>query len=122
VVSDYVATLFYIAAELEVHGTRADLLHGSFSLEERIQVFHDFATGTGILLATNGALEGIELPNVSDLVFYDVPRSFVTLQNILRRFDRIGRKGELRIYVLASTGEPHPIDESTRGALGEVVE
>lgn len=122
VVTDYASTLFYLAAELERHQRETELIQGEMITDERAKAFDRFASGSGVLLATQAALQGIELPNVTDVVLYDVPRTVARLEVILGRFNRVGRTGPLSIYVLASTAGPHPIDQTTRRALHDRVE
>lgn len=51
-------------------------------------------------MATRAVLEGINLSDVTDVVFYDLPDSERVLRQILGRFDRFGRTSQLTIHVL----------------------
>lgn len=106
VLTEYVATLFYVAAEIEVHGVPCRLLHGSMTAEDRQSSLELFCHTGGVLAATSAALsEGIVLPEVTDLVLYDIPGSNTALQQVLGRFDRFGRRTQLNVYALLPSTE-----------------
>ena len=69
------------------------LLHGSMNYEDRQTSIEQFRSTGGVLMATSAVLSGgIAIPDVTDLVLYDVPDSVNALQRILGSFDRFGRK------------------------------
>ncbi len=101
VVTNYLGTLYYLAAEIEDQGRACQLLHGGMSAEERQAVLAQFSVTGTILTATAAMLqEGIALPEVTDLVLYDIPSSKIALQVVLGRFDRFGRMNRLNVHVL----------------------
>jgi hypothetical protein len=98
VFTEYLATLFYLAAEIESLGHTCHVFHGGMDAESRRSSLALFSEG-GILMSTRVALSGgVALYEVTDLILYDVPGSKFTLQQILGRFDRLGRRTQLSVY------------------------
>jgi superfamily II DNA or RNA helicase len=100
VLTEYRATLFYLQAQLEEAGFNVHILHGSISLEEVVDSVDRFGLEGGVLLATTGMTEGIDLPQVAWLVLYDLPRSPGVLAQIYGRFQPLERTEPLRLSVL----------------------
>ncbi len=88
VITDFLATLYYLAAEVEGQGLAYSSLNGRMTYEDRLKSLATFESTGGILLATR-ALQGIDLPDVTDLVLYDLPDNDRALYVLLTRFDRI---------------------------------
>jgi ERCC4-related helicase len=106
VLTEYVATLFYLAAELESRGRTCHVFHGGMPAEERLRTLAMFAIEGGILVATRGVVSGsVALGEVTDLVLYDTPGSPAALQSVLARVDRFGRKTQLNIHVLVPSND-----------------
>ncbi len=100
VLSGYRGTVYYLASEIEGRGLSCRLLHGGMAFKERYESLRMFSDIGGILVATAGMTEGVDPPEVTDLVLYDVPFGEVALQQALGRFDRFGRLSQLNIHVL----------------------
>jgi Helicase conserved C-terminal domain len=102
VVTDYTATLFYLAAGIEALGITCLILNGAMNDVDRHRALHSFSNSPGVLVATRAVLtEGVSLGEVSDLVLYDIPGSQIALDQILGRFDRFGRKTQLKVHAFA---------------------
>ena len=56
VITDYVATLYYLAAEIEARQTRYHIFHGGMTSDARGSALDNFRRGGGILLATTAAM------------------------------------------------------------------
>lgn len=114
VFTEFAATLFYVAAEVENLGSASRLLHGRMSNEDRQSALTKFSGDGGILMATRAALsEGDALGEVTDLVMYDVPDGKDALQQVLGRFDRFGRRTQLNVHTFVpSSGADSPVPES----------
>ena len=118
VLTDYVGTLYYLAAEIEGRDVACQLLHGGMKAEERARSLTPFSSAGGILVATRGALtEGLTLREVTDLVLYDVPGSKIALQEVLGRFDRLGRLTPLNVHVLVPSNDPNGLIAAHIGLL-----
>lgn len=121
-VTDYVATIFYLAAEIESRDMAFQLLHGGMVLEDRLHSLELFSHEGGILIGTRAVMtEGIDLRHVTDLVLYDVPGSKVAVQQVLGRFDRIGRRTRLSIHVFTPSNISDGISLEALGLLRGVL-
>jgi hypothetical protein len=121
-ITDYLATLYYLAAEIEGRGMTCHLLHGGMGPEDRHRSATLFASTGGILLATRAAIsEGVTLGEVTDLVLYDIPPRKVALQQLLGRFDRFGRLSQLNVHVLVPSNVSDRHISEPLGFLHEVV-
>src|SRR5207302_5883068 len=76
VLTEFVATLYYVYADIESRGVACQLVHGEMSAEERIRSLQFFSEAGGVLLATTAVMTaGVSLREVTDLVVYDLPRN-----------------------------------------------
>jgi Helicase conserved C-terminal domain len=95
VLTDYQATLFYLAAEIEGRSMNCMLLHGGMNAEDRKRSLESFANKEGILVATTAAAtDGDTRSEVTDLVLYDIPGTRTALLKVLPRFDWMDRRNE----------------------------
>jgi hypothetical protein len=114
VLTEYLSTLFYLAAEIENLGQTCHVLHGGMNTEGRQRSLALFSDG-GILASTRAAIsEGVALGQVTDLILYDIPGAKLALHQVLGRFDRLGRRTQLRVHALAASNS---IDGFVDGAL-----
>jgi len=121
VLTDFVATLFYLAAEIEGYSLACQLLHGSMGTEERVRSLQSFSNNGGILIATRAVIaEGVDLREVTDLVLYDVPRTSAALKQVLGRFDRLGRVSELSVYFFTPSNTSDDCMPDSRGDFAEI--
>lgn len=104
VLTQYVATLYYLAAEIEGQGMAYRLLHGGTDVDERSRSLQQFSA-TGGILVTTAALQGVELPPITDLVLYDIPANKTALYLVLSRIDKFQRTDQLNVHVLVPTRE-----------------
>ena len=80
--------------QLERDGYRAGLLHGGKTQAQRNKALAAFAGGrTRILVATNVAARGIDVPNISHVVNYDLPEDVDTYVHRIGRTARAGKEG-----------------------------
>ncbi len=104
VLTDYLTTLYYLAAEIEGKDISYYLLHGAMSADDRRRSLKLFRNKGELLLATRAVLiEDACLSEVTDLVLYDGPDSEATLRQVLARFDRFGRVDQLCVHVFTSS-------------------
>jgi ERCC4-related helicase len=122
VFTEYLGTLYYLAAEIEGLGLTYRLLHGGMSSEERDCSLTLFSENGGILVATKAVMtEPLSLREVTELVFYDVPASKVAMQEVIARCDRFGRTSQLNIYVLTPSGESEEAFANPLATLRELL-
>ena len=120
VLTDFVATLFYLAADIEGRGMACQLLHGSMGFEERVRSLELSSTEGGTLVATRAVIgQGIDLRKVTDLVLYDPPLSSAAVEQVLGRFDRIGRTTQLNIHIFTSTNIPEDLLADSLGTIAD---
>ena len=90
--------------QLERAGYKAGLLHGGKSQSQRDKTLATFVAGrTHVLVATNVAARGLDIPNVSHVFNYDLPED---VETYVHRIGRTARAGNDGIAVtLVSAGE-----------------
>ena len=80
--------------QLEREGYRAGLLHGDKTQSQRDKTLAAFAGGrTHILVATNVASRGLDIPDVSHVINYDLPEDADTYVHRIGRTARAGKEG-----------------------------
>ena len=69
-------------------------IHGDLSQRQRDFAIHSFRTGkTGLLVATDVAARGLDIPRVSHVINYDMPEEAGMYFHRIGRTARAGRKG-----------------------------
>ncbi len=78
-----------LAEELTKRGLRSDAIHGNKRQNQRQKTLDNFKRNNiQILIATDVAARGLDIPNVSHVINYDLPES---LENYIHRIGRTGR-------------------------------
>ncbi|MDQ7848938.1 MAG: DEAD/DEAH box helicase [Armatimonadota bacterium] len=76
------------------------LLHGGMRQEARLQALRAFAQGcTPLLVTTNVASRGLDLPQVSHVINFDMPEDVETYIHRVGRTARMGRHGTAITFV-----------------------
>ena len=79
---------------LNARGHRAEAIHGGMSQVQRDRVMQAFRTGqTELLVATDVAARGLDIPHVSHVINYDLPSSAEVYVHRIGRTGRAGREG-----------------------------
>ncbi|MDQ2683817.1 MAG: DbpA RNA binding domain-containing protein, partial [Chloroflexota bacterium] len=87
---------------LMARGYSAETLHGDLSQAQRDRVMRRFRTGQAdILIATDVAARGLDIPDVSHVINYDVPESQETYVHRIGRTGRAGKAGTAITLVTA---------------------
>ena len=102
----FVATRYateHVARKLHDRGLRAAPLHGDMSQSRRSEVLAEFKVSRwDVLVTTDLAARGIDIPGLQVVVNYDLPRS---ADDYLHRIGRTGRAGAVGLAVsFASAG------------------
>ena len=93
-----------VAAKLEYHHIAVADLHAAFGKEERKQAMDDFRNGTAlVLIASDVAARGLDLPGVTHVFNLDVPTQSKAYLHRVGRTGRAGRKGVA--FTLMTEGE-----------------
>lgn len=81
-----------LAKQLEITGFRVVSLHGNKNQNQRQRALDSFKKNmVNILLATDIASRGLDIPDVSHVINYDLPESY---QDYIHRIGRTGRAGK----------------------------
>ena len=79
---------------LNGRGYRAEALHGGITQDQRDRVMKRFRAGTtDLLVATDVAARGLDIPHVSHVINYDVPSAPDAYVHRIGRTGRAGREG-----------------------------
>lgn len=82
-----------LADELQGRGFRTDAIHGNKSQHQRQRALQNFKQGSvQILVATDVAARGIDIPDVSHVINYDLPQSY---EDYIHRIGRTGRANKI---------------------------
>lgn len=80
-----------LVGDVRAAGHRADAIHGDREQSVRAQVLGDFRRGTlSVLIATDVAARGIDVPDITHVINYDMP---VESDGYVHRVGRTGRAG-----------------------------
>jgi len=83
-----------VTTMLNTRGHWAEAIHGGMSQVQRDRVMHAFRTGqTELLVATDVAARGLDIPQVSHVINYDLPSSAEVYVHRIGRTGRAGREG-----------------------------
>lgn len=89
-----------LAKALQNKGHKVDALHGDKSLGQRMRILSSFKSNEiEILIATDVASRGIDIPNISHVINYDEPATYADYIHRIGRTGRIGRKGFALTFV-----------------------
>lgn len=83
-----------VTAMLNGRGHRAEAIHGGMSQPQRDRVMQAFRTGqTELLVATDVAARGLDIPSVSHVINFELPSSAEVYVHRIGRTGRAGREG-----------------------------
>jgi len=83
-----------VTTMLNSRGHRAEAIHGGMSQPQRDRVMQAFRGGqTTLLVATDVAARGLDIPSVSHVINYDLPSSAEVYVHRIGRTGRAGREG-----------------------------
>jgi ATP-dependent RNA helicase DDX5/DBP2 len=81
-----------VADELWKKGVAVDCIHGDKQQWERTRVLESFKRGSvSVLVATDVAARGLDVPNVSHVINYDFPAGTDAVEDYVHRIGRTGR-------------------------------
>ncbi len=88
--------------ELRGLGFKAGAIHGDKRSRERIRILESFKKDQiNILIATDVAARGLDIPDVTHVINYDVPQTYDTYVHRIGRTGRAGKKGTALTFVPA---------------------
>ncbi len=102
-----------LAAQLNGCGVQAQAIHGDLRQGQRNRVMDDFKSGKlDMLVATNVAARGLDIPDISDVINYDIPQNAEEYIHRIGRTARAGKRG--RAYTLVGEWDMKEWDALTR--------
>ncbi len=91
-----------LAKELSRLGFKVGGIHGDKRSRERIRTLDSFKNDQiTILIATDVAARGLDIPDVTHVINYDVPQTYDTYVHRIGRTGRAGKKGTALTFVPA---------------------
>jgi superfamily II DNA/RNA helicase len=91
-----------LAKELHALGFKVGGIHGDKRSRERIRILESFKKDQiNILIATDVAARGLDIPDVTHVINYDVPQTYDTYVHRIGRTGRSGKKGTALTFVPA---------------------
>jgi superfamily II DNA/RNA helicase len=89
-----------VAKSLKVHGFDAAPIHGDLDQSQRMKTLADFRSGAlRLLVASDVAARGLDIPDVSHVFNYDVPHHADDYVHRIGRTGRAGRSGQTFMIV-----------------------
>jgi len=86
-----------LSDDLVDRGFRADAIHGNKNQSQRVRILDKFKRDDiQILIATDVASRGLDIPNVSHVINFDLPESY---ENYIHRIGRTGRADKKGVAV-----------------------
>ncbi|HBM45831.1 MAG: DNA/RNA helicase, superfamily II [Parcubacteria group bacterium GW2011_GWF2_38_76] len=89
-----------LSKELQVRGFKAESIHGNKNQSQRQRALVSFKTNcTQILVATDVAARGLDIPDVSHVINYDLPATYDDYVHRIGRTGRGDKKGKALTFV-----------------------
>ncbi|OGI67827.1 hypothetical protein A2738_03480 [Candidatus Nomurabacteria bacterium RIFCSPHIGHO2_01_FULL_42_15] len=89
-----------LAKELHTLGFKVGGIHGDKRSRERIRILESFKKDhITILIATDVAARGLDIPDVTHVINYDVPQTYDTYVHRIGRTGRSGKKGTALTFI-----------------------
>ncbi len=100
-----------VAKSLKKHGLNAEPIHGDLDQSHRMRTLDGFRDGSiTLLVASDVAARGLDIPNVSHVINYDMPSH---AEDYVHRIGRTGRAGKTGVAITLCV----PSDEKYLGAI-----
>lgn len=88
--------------ELKLRGFKVGAIHGDKRNRERMRTLEEFKKGVvTILIATDVAARGLDIPNVTHVINFDIPNDYDTYVHRIGRTGRANQKGTALTFVPA---------------------
>jgi len=108
-----------VGKALERAGIQSLTIHGAKDQHERLEVMHRFREGSvKILIATDVSARGIDIPDVDQVVNYDLPD---VAENYVHRVGRTGRGAKKGLAVSFCSPEEKPVLDEIERFLGKPI-
>jgi len=109
-------TVGIVEKSMQKHGFNAAALHGDMDQQSRLKTLEAFRNNEiTYLIASDVAARGLDIPNVSHIINYDVPIHAEDYVHRIGRTGRAGRKGEAVMLVT-------PAEKKAVAAIEKLIE
>ena len=99
-----------VAKSLKTHGLDAAPIHGDLDQQTRMRTLESFRNGSlKLLVASDVAARGLDIPDVSHVFNYDVPTHADDYVHRIGRTGRAGKSGQT--FMLATPGDAKNLDK-----------
>ena len=89
-----------LSIELQKRGFQADAIHGGKTQSQRQKALYSFKEGrVSILVATDVAARGLDIPNVTHVINYEVPETYTDYIHRIGRAGRANNTGKALTFV-----------------------
>ncbi|HEX7339073.1 MAG TPA: DEAD/DEAH box helicase, partial [Rhodanobacteraceae bacterium] len=111
-----------LAEKLQARGFTAAAIHGDVAQPQRERLIQQLRDGKlDILVATDVAARGLDVPRISHVLNYDIPYDIESYVHRIGRTGRAGNKGEAIVFVSPrERGMLRAIERATRQTLEEM--
>jgi superfamily II DNA/RNA helicase len=90
-----------LSDDLIERGFKADAIHGNKNQSQRVRILDKFKRDfINILIATDVASRGLDIPNVSHVINYDLPESYEAYIHRIGRTGRADKRGVALTFVV----------------------
>ncbi|MGH7788838.1 MAG: DEAD/DEAH box helicase, partial [Candidatus Binatia bacterium] len=94
-----------LGEKLRAHGYRAEVLHGGMSQEQRDRVMKKLRSeAADLVIATDVAARGLDIPQLTHVINYDVPAA---PESYVHRIGRVGRAGREGVAITLAEPREH---------------
>lgn len=89
-----------LSDELSLKGFKTGSLHGDKRHRERVRILDDFKKNQiSILVATDVAARGLDVPDISHVINYEIPKNYETYVHRVGRTGRANKRGYALTFV-----------------------
>ena len=108
-----------LAGQLTEQGFPAAAIHGDLAQDERERILNRFRDGTyNILVGTDVVARGVDVPQVSHVINYNIPQQPAEYVHRIGRTGRAGRAGDaITIITAKERGRLHRIEKYTKAKI-----
>ncbi len=108
-----------LARDLTRHGWLVQALHGGMAQADRTRTLDAFRHGDlRVLIATNVAARGLDIPDITHVVNYDIPQN---PEEYIHRIGRTARAGKAGVAMTFVGEWDHPFLDAIRAQVGDAL-
>ncbi len=109
-----------LAQQLTREGWLAQALHGGMAQPDRTRVINAYRSGDlRVLIATNVAARGLDIPDITHVINYDIPQN---PEEYVHRIGRTARAGKTGVAMTFVSEWDYPYLEAIKAHVGEALQ